>query len=375
MANAAWYADPDFIYRQKITIDAGQVDADLTDFPIYLNTDDLSSGFYTHALSTCADVRITKSDETTEVPREIVFCDGTNGEIHFKASGTLSSTINGDFYIYYGNGSAADYATSATYGAENVWDSNYAAVYHLQEDPSGSAPQMLDSTSNSYDGTSAGSMTSGDSVAGKLAGNSLDLDGSNDDILIGTTPDWAITDTFTWQTWIKTSIGTGTKTIIGDGNSSSPYDGINFFLNSGALHCSMVPTSGIPNSFSRKGTNTYADGAWHSMVLTYAGTSAPTGITLYEDGVEPTYSVSSGTWSGSFSIARDLQLGTKGTADNWNGGLDEVRLSNIVRTATWVSTEYNNQSSPSTFYSVGTEETDTAIADDSGANKRNGIVF
>jgi hypothetical protein len=35
-----------------------------------------------------------------------------------------------------------------------------------------------------------------------------------------------------------------------------------------------------------------------------------------------------------------------------NGGLDEVRISNIVRSAAWISTEYNNQSSPSTFYSV-----------------------
>jgi hypothetical protein len=37
--------------------------------------------------------------------------------------------------------------------------------------------------------------------------------------------------------------------------------------------------------------------------------------------------------------------------------LDEVRISNIARPVDWITTGYNNQFSPSTFYSVGTEET------------------
>lgn len=36
-----------------------------------------------------------------------------------------------------------------------------------------------------------------------------------------------------------------------------------------------------------------------------------------------------------------------------NGSLDEIRLSNVARSASWITAEYNNQSSPSTFYSVG----------------------
>jgi hypothetical protein len=37
----------------------------------------------------------------------------------------------------------------------------------------------------------------------------------------------------------------------------------------------------------------------------------------------------------------------------YDGLLDEVRISTTVRSADWVATEYNNQSSPSTFYTVG----------------------
>jgi hypothetical protein len=35
--------------------------------------------------------------------------------------------------------------------------------------------------------------------------------------------------------------------------------------------------------------------------------------------------------------------------------MDEARISNSVRSATWIATEYTNQSSPSTFMSFGSE--------------------
>src|SRR5207248_8502908 len=40
-----------------------------------------------------------------------------------------------------------------------------------------------------------------------------------------------------------------------------------------------------------------------------------------------------------------------------NGALDEVRVSNIARTADWVQSEYNNQFAPATFYAVGGAQT------------------
>ncbi|HEY5926664.1 MAG TPA: DUF2341 domain-containing protein [Kofleriaceae bacterium] len=40
----------------------------------------------------------------------------------------------------------------------------------------------------------------------------------------------------------------------------------------------------------------------------------------------------------------------------FNGVLDEVRIASAIRSAGWIATEYANQSSPSTFYSVGAEQ-------------------
>ena len=61
--------------------------------------------------------------------------------------------------------------------AQNVWDSNFVAVYHMSQDPS--ASDILDSTSNGYDLTPNGSMTSGDLVDCNF-GKGIEFDGSND---------------------------------------------------------------------------------------------------------------------------------------------------------------------------------------------------
>ncbi len=43
------------------------------------------------------------------------------------------------------------------------------------------------------------------------------------------------------------------------------------------------------------------------------------------------------------------------SANTFDGTIDEVRVSSVNRSAGWIATEYANQNSPSTFYSVGAE--------------------
>jgi hypothetical protein len=42
---------------------------------------------------------------------------------------------------------------------------------------------------------------------------------------------------------------------------------------------------------------------------------------------------------------------------NFNGIIDEARISNISRSADWIATEYNNQNGSSSFFSVGAAAT------------------
>src|SRR4029077_10286953 len=63
------------------------------------------------------------------------------------------------------------------------------------------------------------------------------------------------------------------------------------------------------------------------------------------------------SWTGSASApttTEDIYFGYyPGGGDYLNGSIDEMRLSNVARSADWIATEYNNQNSPSTFYTLG----------------------
>src|SRR5690606_19866225 len=78
---------------------------------------------------------------------------------------------------------------------------------------------------------------------------------------------------------------------------------------------------------------------------------------LYINGVL----VASGTVTGTFvgatgnaSIGGEVAAGE--TANRFRGDLDEIRATNNVKSAGWILTEYNNQNSPATFYTISPED-------------------
>ena len=159
----AWY-DTNWIVRQKITIDHTKLSANVVNFPVYLNLGLLGTTFFNNVGSAGADIRLTKSDGTTELAREIVSVGTATGEVHFNSSGTISSTQDTDFYIYYGNGTATDYAATATYGKNNTWKTEYKAIWH--------GDGTADSSSNGNNITAVNSPTIG--TTGKV-GNAFEL--------------------------------------------------------------------------------------------------------------------------------------------------------------------------------------------------------
>ncbi|HET6888026.1 MAG TPA: LamG-like jellyroll fold domain-containing protein, partial [Candidatus Udaeobacter sp.] len=75
-------------------------------------------------------------------------------------------------------------------------------------------------------------------------------------------------------------------------------------------------------------------------------------LRLYKDG-----SLFAGPTAASPATAPYSQ-GTIGSAfggSYWNGDIDEVHVSSTNRSAAWITAEYNNQSSPGTFITMGSE--------------------
>ena len=107
-------------------------------FPVYVNLADLGADFFSNVNADGGDIRVTNSDGTTELAREVVDVNtgAQTGELHFRAD-SLSSSSPASFYIYYGNIGASDYAFTATHGRNAVWSTNYSAAYHHDEEAAG----------------------------------------------------------------------------------------------------------------------------------------------------------------------------------------------------------------------------------------------
>jgi hypothetical protein len=88
---------------------------------------------------------------------------------------------------------------------------------------------------------------------------------------------------------------------------------------------------------------------WYHIVLTFDGTTAR----IYNNGGTPINGVCNApTWPAETLLIGDRSAGSR----QFHGFIDEVRLSNVARSRGWITTEYVNQNSPSSFYSVGPEE-------------------
>jgi len=94
-------------------------------------------------------------------------------------------------------------------------------------------------------------------------------------------------------------------------------------------------------------TTTYDPSKWHYLTLTYDTINSL--AAAYYDGAL-SQSMSNNQWP---SVLNDVKIGIGYDATRgWIGAIDEVRMSSSLRSADWIATEYNNQNSPSTFYTV-----------------------
>ncbi len=353
-----WFvaASGTYKYRKKLTLDNTLVSGstDLTNFPVLVAFTDTdlkvtgSGGDVTN--SSGYDIIFAEADSVpVQLDHEIELYTSTTGEIVMWVEiPTLGATADTDIYMYYGNSSISSTQESAT----GVWDSNYAGVWHMAEDPSistdgdcgGGTKELCDSTSNDNDGDSAGVMTAGDLVTAKI-GQGLDFDGSDDRIEIPDAASLDITGTVTLSGWFKTTTVTGDyQDIISKGDDDAanvnyaitPNNDENYFFYT-------VPASTYN---SRETTNAnFATATWYHFAVAYSDSA--NSVDHYVDGTlktDVTGFGNNGETSSMAANARKLFLGwDSGTAgEQFSGVLDELRVSNSVRSADWIKTEYDN---------------------------------
>ena len=303
-------------YRIEIKINHDLIDATLTDFPARV---DLPVGDFdfSDARSDGYDIRFTSSDGETLLKYERERHDSTNELARYWVKiPSVSSSADTTFYMYYGKADATDGADP-----ENVWDSDFLAVYHFAQDPTGT---VYDSTSNNRDlNDNSGTLTSGDLV--DEGGGYAIL--SDDEYLRTQDHDWSALNTAaTLEVFSR-----NTK-ITGNWRER---------INVGVYAPGQSIALKLYNNENRHSVGIYSDDTPSDMPIDIGG-GYEYGV-IYYDGttayVQVECTVGSVSNAVSLSIPNSSKLTTGG---NFPGYYSEARVSKIVRPYAWrKATAYN----------------------------------
>lgn len=151
--------------------------------------------------------------------------------------------------------------------------------------------------------------------------------------------------TFSISAWIKTSSASN-QVIAGVMNWGDDYQGYIFFVSSTGEIKFDFNTTGTTNELTVQTTeNTFADGNWHHVVLTYSGTSTASGVKIYVDGVNKALTTLFNTLTVEPTYSSSFKIGlTKSTTTSrqFNGLIDNVIMCNRVLTQAEVTGLYNS---------------------------------
>lgn len=312
--------------------------ANLTDFPklIGITADaDIAS-----ELSGGGGVKFTSADGSSDLAFGLYPSSNlAAGTIlaRVKIGSLLTAASVGDVIarLYY---SASE---STTQNRAGVVSSSYLMFAPLEEDPSGSAPQMRDWVTDTLLGTSSGSMTSGDSVTGQV-GKGLDFDGADDMIALG---DPASVDGLSALTLEATifarTIGQNSFGRIlnkGDGN---PFG---LLINSSTqLGFQINSTAGNFNGFS---LNT-----WQGIAGVFASGSKKD---VWFNGSKVTGTPQTATLTANTELVR---IGNRGSGlRTFDGIIDELRISSVARADDWLAYAYADDFTNSGTFTLSAEQ-------------------
>jgi len=242
------------------------------------------------------------------------------------------------FNLCFGNASISTYQGNDT----TVWSNgNYVFVVHA---PNGTTLSMADSGPNSI-GVSS---NTGTVTSGEIDGGVAYASASSQYTDYGTPSATRLT-TITTSFWVKNS-DTGNRAPFSNEYSAGSSQGFAYAWNTagaGKIRMFWAPGSVNVDSNSIASLN---DGNWHY----FAGEATSTTPSFYWDG--SSVGVSSGSPGSSlvYGTTNHLYTGRYTPGNYFNGSMDEIRVNSTTLSTGWLTTEFNNQSNPATFWTVGT---------------------
>ncbi|UCD14084.1 MAG: DUF2341 domain-containing protein [Thermoplasmatales archaeon] len=335
--NSTWWNES-WTSRMKLTVNSSQVDDDLANFPILVNI--TSTNLSNKAQADGDDIVFTNATGT-KLNHEIEnYTSGTGNLIAWVNLTSVISSSDTDIYIYYGNSRCSDQQNQT-----GVWDHNYVGVWHLDEEESGTGNIGLynDSTSKNNHGDDYVSDTG---QLGQINGGQQ-FDGNGDYISVPHHSSLDLRNEMTISFWVYPTQNTGQWNRIVEkglfGYQTSYYFGGGGGTNDLTFYLDNTEVFDTVN-------NVLQLNEWQHCAVNYSSSGDST---LFLNGT----SIDSGSYTGSITGNSDvLYISFPQSTYDFPGYIDEVRISNISRNASWINTCYNNQNNQSTFISMGNEE-------------------
>jgi len=330
-----WYLGWD--YRVGITIDETKVIGSANFSNYVLLVDITSSDFISKAQTDADDFVFTLQDGTSKLNHEIESYNNATGHLYaWVQIPTLSYNNNTSIYLYYGNNSATNQESQ-----ESTWASNFKYVEHFDE----TSGQHLDSTTNNNDSTSVTVTTQGTST-GKINGSDL-FSGDPDIIKVPDNANGSLDvtdDNFALSFWFKTpGLGIDWQPMVTKGQASRNYG---IWLAFDEIYVNWY--SGNWRNFSTSTANIQPN-QWYHVLYQRDGTSEY----IYLNGIEAASQLIQ------YPMVPDDQILVIGGDPGFRffeGNLDEIQIVDSALSPDLITTLFNNQSDPSSFYSVGLEE-------------------
>jgi hypothetical protein len=333
-------ASGNYAFSQGITVGALGNTGTLTNFPllVYIKEDALKSGvncannvqFPTGLPATTGyDFAFTTNGGTNELFYQVESFDATTGTLTAWVQVPSVTTAATSLTFYFGSAAPAHDASFA-YG---TWSSDYLAVYHFNE----SSGTVLDATTYQRWATATNATST---TAGKVSSAYL-FNGTTSKIVSSSTAD--ILGNFTLSGWAYvTDFATSTDQKIVTNESSYGSGGykLGYYGSSTTTVKAELETRSYSGAAAidrnDAGGTIVTTGAWHYVQGVYTGSNFYT----YFDGVlDRSASVGAPAGTGG-----PIYVGSDFAAANFfKGTMDEIRVSNVVKSADWIKAEYFNQ--------------------------------
>ena len=315
------WADSHCNYRKKLTFDNSGSTEDLTNFPVLVK---LNSGRIAYAKTDATDIRFYDADNSTLLPKETELWDESGDSYIWVKVPQVDAGSSSDYIWAYYN-----CTNTNTDSPAQVWDSNYKGVWHLSE----TSGTHYDSTSNNNDGTPQGGLNQ--DASGKINGAD-EFDGSNDYVGIPDSSSVRVDRDLTISVWIyPTHISKGRQSIVFK-HYNNEYEVI--MEPSGLI--SFYHGDGSWEEIQEPGNMIVTQNKWNYVVITR--TMGDMTIRFYLDGNFIGSDVFTDVpLASSYPVEIGLRMGSN---NYFEGIIDEVRISNTVRSADWIKASYLSSS-------------------------------